>query len=175
MARLHTARSHGARQRRARTGVRARSPDEDLVARAEAAMAVLSMHFAGWMQDELQRLDRLGGRAAAMPGNLALINELYRAAHDIKGEASTFGFPAVARVTASLCHLIADAPHRDRLPPRLITRHIAAARNVMQPEQDHAALVDALEQLTARFLTDAQAQDDSPEIPSPPLAPRNDD
>ena len=46
---------------------------------------------------------------------------LFRAAHDIKGEASTFGFPAVAGVAESLCRLIEHTPDMQRIPLTLST------------------------------------------------------
>lgn len=36
--------------------------------------------------------------------------ELFRAAHDIKGGAATFGFPTAAAAAESLCRIIEHAP-----------------------------------------------------------------
>jgi len=36
--------------------------------------------------------------------------ELFRAAHDIKGEAATFGYPAVVGAADSLCRLLEHTP-----------------------------------------------------------------
>src|ERR1700741_2271205 len=79
---------------------------DDPVARAEAALAELSSEFAGWMDSEGDRLEaaRRGGKRDAFPRKSHDI--LFRAAHDIKGEAGTFGFPAVVGAAESLCRLI---------------------------------------------------------------------
>jgi chemotaxis protein histidine kinase CheA len=161
------ARSHGARKSPAARPTR----DEDLIARAEAAMVELSSHFAGWMADECRRLEGALRRLEADPSDRGLIAQLFRVAHDIKGEAGTFGFPMFERATASLCRLIGDAPSRERLPLRLVARHVAAVRRGLQTDREGEALISELERATAQFLSDAQAVDNCPEIESPPLAP----
>ena len=88
---------------------------EDPVARAEKALAELSPEFANWMDSECDRLDT-ARRNLLNDGHSAANKEaLFRAAHDIKGEAATFGYPAVASAANSLCRLIehtpAESPH----------------------------------------------------------------
>ena len=53
---------------------------------------------------------------------------LFRAAHDIKGEAATFGYPLVAPVADSLCRLIEHTPDLAQLPLRLVDQHVDAIR-----------------------------------------------
>src|SRR4029079_10666521 len=135
----------------ARTHARSRPPsrrvsnDEDLIARAEAAMADLSSHFSGWMQDECRRLEELSRRAAAQPADPAILEQLYRAAHDIKGEAGTFRYPVIERITASLSRLMSRAPDRAQIPLPLIQRHIAAVRRALAIDRNGEALAGELE------------------------------
>jgi len=49
---------------------------------------------------------------------------LFRAAHDIKGEAATFGFPLIEPVAASLCRLIEHSPDLARVPHTVIDQHV---------------------------------------------------
>ncbi|MGC3956684.1 MAG: Hpt domain-containing protein [Verrucomicrobiota bacterium] len=37
-------------------------------------------------------------------------DELFHAAHDIKGDAATFGYPSAAPIAESLCRLIEHTP-----------------------------------------------------------------
>ena len=52
--------------------------------------------------------------------------ELFRAAHDIKGDAATFGFPTAGAAAESLCRIIEHAPELDKVPADLIAHHINA-------------------------------------------------
>ena len=71
-------------------------PHDDPVARAEQALAQLSGEFAGWMHSECERLEAARQNIKRDGFNKKSHDELFRAAHDIKGEAATFGYPAVA-------------------------------------------------------------------------------
>jgi hypothetical protein len=79
---------------------------DDPVARAEAALAELSGQFSEWMHAECEALDRArhSAREAGMAAPQCAL--LFRAAHDIKGQAATFGFPLVTAVAESLCVLL---------------------------------------------------------------------
>ena len=71
---------------------------DDPVARAEKALAGLSGEFKNWMAieaDRLVRRPRRHSRGTASPTTTR--DELFRAAHDIKGDAATFGFPVRRR------------------------------------------------------------------------------
>jgi HPt (histidine-containing phosphotransfer) domain-containing protein len=99
---------------------------EDPVARAEKALAGLSDEFAKWMAIEC---DRLAAAHAAILKNgfaPAAHDELFRAAHDIKGGAATFGYPFAGAGAESLCRVIEHAPALDRVPAELIAYHINA-------------------------------------------------
>ena len=63
--------------------------------------------------------------------------ELFRAAHDIKGDAATFGFPAAAAAAESLCRIVEHAPDLEKVPAELITHHINAIQAIVR---DHTRL-----------------------------------
>ena len=76
-----------------------RVPESDLddpVGRAEKALAGLSGEFKNWMTIEADRLS--AAHAIVLRDGFTNENreELFRAAHDIKGDAATFGFPPPA-------------------------------------------------------------------------------
>ena len=58
--------------------------------------------------------------------------ELFRAAHDIKGDAATFGFPSAGAAAESLCRIIEHAPDLDLVPAELITHHINAIQAIVR-------------------------------------------
>ena len=99
---------------------------DDPVARAEKALAELSGEFKDWMLAEADRL--VAAHAAILKGGFSedANGELFRAAHDIKGDAATFGFPAAAAAAESLCRIIEHTPDLEKVPIELITHHINA-------------------------------------------------
>lgn len=130
----------------------------DPVARAEAALAELADDFSVWMDQECARLDIARNTIKASgitPGNRDV---LFRAVHDIKGQAATFGFPQVAPVADSLCRLIEHTPDIERLPLRLIDQHVDAIRAITHrnargdSEMTAARLAERLRHVTDEFL-----------------------
>ena len=104
--------------------------DDDPVARAEAALAQLSSEFAEWMQCRM-RASRNGAAEVVRQGFTEKTHaELFRAAHDIKGEAATFGYPAVVGAADSLCRLLEHTPGMSRIPLTLVEQHVDAVRAI---------------------------------------------
>jgi hypothetical protein len=103
---------------------------DDPVARAEKALAGLSGEFDDWMRIEC---DRLSNAFAAMQRdglNAENREELFRAAHDIKGDGETFGYPTAAAAAESLCRIIEHAPDLARVPGDLIMHHVNAIQAI---------------------------------------------
>jgi HPt (histidine-containing phosphotransfer) domain-containing protein len=132
--------------------------EDDPVARAEKALAELSTEFASWMDSECERLDK-ARRAVLGNGFTKSTKEaLFHAAHDIKGEAATFGFPLVAAAADSLCRLIEYTPDPTRIPFKLIDQHVDAVRAIYREysrsdAEDLAALLTGrLREVTDEFL-----------------------
>jgi HPt (histidine-containing phosphotransfer) domain-containing protein len=153
--------------------------DEDPVARAEAALGQLADEFPVWMARECERLDR--ARAAIAAGGFTKANheELFHAAHDIKGEAATFGFPRAAGVADSLCRLIEHTPDPSCMPLALVEQHVDAVRAIVReyarPDAAEMALVltRRLREVTDEFLAreNSHRPDYLDGILAPPLAP----
>lgn len=153
--------------------------DFDPVARAEAALAELANDFSVWMDHECARLDAARNTIKASgitPGNRDV---LFRAAHDIKGQAATFGFPQVAPIADSLCRLIEHMPDIARMPLRLVDQHVDAIRAITHKNtrgdglKYAAQLAEKLRHVTDEFLLHENR--DRPDvletILSPSLAP----
>jgi chemotaxis protein histidine kinase CheA len=58
--------------------------------------------------------------------------ELFRAAHDIKGDAATFGYPSAGAAAESLCRIIEHAPDLGQVPSDLIAHHINAIQAIVR-------------------------------------------
>jgi chemotaxis protein histidine kinase CheA len=105
---------------------------DDPVARAEKALAGLSGEFKDWMAIECDRL--AAAHAAILKDGFTTdtSQELFRAAHDIKGDAATFGFPTAGAAAESLCRIIEHAPDIERVPAELIAHHINAIQAIVR-------------------------------------------
>lgn len=105
---------------------------DDPVARAERALAGLSSEFKNWMAIEADRLS--AAHATILQGGFTrgTREELFRAAHDIKGDAATFGFPSAGAAAESLCRIIEHAPELERVPSDLIAHHINAIQAIVR-------------------------------------------
>jgi HPt (histidine-containing phosphotransfer) domain-containing protein len=110
---------------------------DDPVARAEQALAGLSGEFKTWMMTEAARLAAAYAVIVRDGFSEKANDELFRAAHDIKGDAATFGYPSAAAAADSLCRIIEHAPELDKVPAELITHHINAIQAIVN---DHTKL-----------------------------------
>lgn len=126
------------------------SAADDPVARAEHALAELSGEFSGWMETECERLDTARQVIKASGFTKATKDALFHATHDIKGEAATFGYPAVAAIADSLCRLIGYTPDMTKIPIALIDQHVDAVRAIIR-EYDRSDAVNMSRMLTARL------------------------
>ena len=155
--------------------------NDDPVARAEAALAALSSEFADWMKAECERLETARQDVKHRGFTEKTFEELFRIAHDIKGEAATFGFPEAAGVAESLCRLLEHSPEMARIPLQLVDQHVDAIRAITREHArlDVAAVAGTLKQ-RLREVTDDYLRrqnefrpDYLESIFSPPLAPRS--
>jgi HPt (histidine-containing phosphotransfer) domain-containing protein len=152
---------------------------DDPVARAEEALAGLSGEFRNWMETEADRLSAAHAAVLKQGFSDATREELFRAAHDIKGDAATFGFPSAAAAAESLCRIIEHAPDLDQVPSELIAHHINAIQAIVRERTklDTASVASALSK-KLRGVADeylAHANRDRPEhleaILAPSIAP----
>ncbi len=105
---------------------------DDPVARAEKALAGLSGEFKNWMTVEADRLSAAHANILRNGLTEDSREELFRAAHDIKGDAATFGYPSAGAAAESLCRIIEHAPELDEVPSNLIMHHINAIQAIVR-------------------------------------------
>src|SRR5260370_33183747 len=101
--------------------------------------------------------------------------ELFRAAHDIKGDAATFGYPSAGAAAESLCRIIEHAPDLDEVPSDLIAHHIKAIQAIVleRTKLDTVSMASELSR-QLRGIADAyltHANRDRPAHLEPILAP----
>ncbi len=153
--------------------------DDDPIARAEAALVQLSSEFSNWMQAECERIETARQAIKLLGMTDHTHSALFRAAHDVKGEAATFGYPEVVGVADSLCRLLEHTPEIAQIPLLLVDQHVDAVRamtreNARSDKAEVASeLVRRLREVTDDFLKrENEFRPDYLEnIFAPPLAP----
>jgi chemotaxis protein histidine kinase CheA len=106
----------------------------DVVQKAEESLAQLKGEFGNWMQGECDQLDAARQDIHQNGPNATNLLLLFRASHDIKGDAATLGFPMAGRLAGSLCRLIDHAPDRARIPLIVVDRYVEAIRAVVREQ-----------------------------------------
>ena len=128
--------------------------DTAAIMRAEAAMETLKVEFAAWIGDDVNRLVQCRDRFAETK-DAGTRDNLFRAGHDIKGQATTFEYPLVARIASSLCKLIEALKSPEALPLALVDAHVAAIRIIFRDQikdRSNRMAIELAEELEARVV-----------------------
>jgi chemotaxis protein histidine kinase CheA len=126
--------------------------DMAAVKRAEAAMETLKSEFTDWITTDIAKLGEVYDAFLANR-NATTADELFRASHDLKGQATTFEFPLIARVSSSLCKLIDELKQPEAISTALVDAHIGAIRVIFRDKIKSISNITALtlvEELEAR-------------------------
>ena len=119
-----------------RKTLRAALPGEaDPIERAEAALAAISGDFSNWMQDECARLDSARRKVRELGLSVKTRQELFLAAHDLKGDSGTLGYPEVMAAAESLCRLLEHTPDLTKIPLAIVDQHVGLVRRADDLEQ----------------------------------------
>ncbi|MFD1696767.1 Hpt domain-containing protein [Roseibium aestuarii] len=127
----------------------------DPVKAAEQAIARLAKNFPNWMETEARALVEQHDVIRRDGLNADTLDPLYQAAHNIKGQAQTLGYPLIGEVAGSLCTLIECVPSVDKIPPALLARHVESIRAMVlenardENNQTGAELLATLRSVTA--------------------------
>mgnify|MGYP001765185312 CR=1 FL=1 len=136
----------------------AKAGDPDPVAAAEAALARMASSFDDWMSAETQRLSELWTAADLTDYEREAREAFYRAAHDIKGQAATMGFPVAGRIAGSLCRLLEAIEEPEQLPRELVRQHVQSVRAIIvenareDTSKTARLLAQRLDEVTEDFL-----------------------
>jgi hypothetical protein len=126
--------------------------DSAAIKRAEQAFDELKHQFGDWIVEDVNRLVQRRDLYQALT-NEATLSDLYRASHDLRGQAATFDFPMVARVAASLCKLTDDTNYGLELPIALINAHVDAIKIIVRD-----AIKDPTDQMATALATEMERQ-----------------
>jgi chemotaxis protein histidine kinase CheA len=124
------------------------------VGEAETALEKLSVNFQKWLDDQIAVLREAHEDGVASGFSEDSTRALFRAAHDLRGQAATLGYPLAGEIAGSLCHLFDHIPAGGQVPRDLVRLHVDAVRAVVAEkasDENHAtgrSLVDSLHAIT---------------------------
>ncbi|MCC2112708.1 MAG: hypothetical protein KDJ16_11800 [Hyphomicrobiales bacterium] len=136
----------------------------DPVARAEEALAKLAEHFECWLGEEVDVLLRAWAELSKPPAYATgKHNAFYVAAHDLRGEAATFGYPLVSRLAGGICSIMENSTPED-MPFDLIRQHVMAIKAAVREKAEGngsetaRALVSHLAEIVAGVIAPAETR-----------------
>lgn len=139
----------------------------DLIAAADSAVQQLSARFSIWMDDEIETMQKGWETAKDLQFSAEPTDAFKRSVHDIKGQASTFGYPLAGQVAASLSRIFETIPAPTDWPNQLVDRHVQAIR-AMVAEQDKQnyettarELCETLSEITGEYIASLKTQNAS--------------
>lgn len=98
---------------------------------AEDAIEVLSEEFSDWMDQEVDRLADALTTIRQTGWNEKAVDIVFTISHDLKGQASTLGYPVITEICNTLCHLLEKAPEPTRISLNVIETFIASIRTII--------------------------------------------
>lgn len=128
---------------------------EDMLAEADRQVEELKPEFGQWMLAEVEALrDRLTEYLVGN-GDEEARGRLYRALHDIRGNAAAFGHALAGRIADSMCKLFDSAA---KVPQDIVVAHVhaiqaAVRENATDPEHPLGVLLIRELQRAAAVLT----------------------
>ena len=96
--------------------------DEATLKKAEALIANLQGDYLQWATEDAEHLVKALAHLEARPTDKGARDELFRIAHDMKGQGGSFGYDLITVVGDRLCRLL------EKLPAALTGSHLAAIR-----------------------------------------------
>lgn len=105
--------------------------DESLIAQASAAIKELEQNYEQWLAADISSLSEAYDAALRKPADCQThFDAMAEHAHNIKGQAGTFGYDLVAEIANSLNGFVHDRREATALDIEIVSAHIQALRVV---------------------------------------------
>ena len=141
------------------TGGSSNSAYQKAIKAAEEAIEQLSDEFDNWLTVEVDRLDQSVATLKTKGWNDEDKDVLFTISHDIKGQATTLGYPVITEICDTLCHLLEKAPNYNHISLKVIEIFASSIRSIIQQcqrgsENEKAnAISQGLRQMAMKILT----------------------
>ena len=125
---------------------------------AEFAIDKLSVEFDGWMNSSVDELLEKLPRVHEDGLDSEAGREVHTIVHDLKGQATTLGYPVVSEICDTLCNLLEKTPDVSRISPKIAELHIRSIQTIVQECTKHSddpkanAISTGLRQMVMKIL-----------------------
>jgi hypothetical protein len=132
--------------------------DAERLEKARATVAALAQDYRARLAEDARLLNEAWN---ADGGRKARLDRVYRLAHDIKGQGTTFGYPLATAVAAALCEILASEAVAHPKAGAVVEAHITALLAIATEPIEGAggaagaALLDGLKQTREKLGLDA--------------------
>ncbi len=99
---------------------------------AEAAIEELSAEFDDWLNIELNNLLETLNGIRENGWDTAHGERLFTIAHDLKGQATTLGYPTITEICDTLCNLLEKIPNIERLSLNVVEIFVASIKTIIE-------------------------------------------
>lgn len=111
----------------------ASSVADDILTRAFSVVERLAVEYPVHALCDIRTLNRLADRMAAEDDARAVIyDEIFRIAHDIRGQGTLFGYPLITRCAESLCRAVRTLEADDAAVIGLVRTHAVALQAILR-------------------------------------------
>jgi len=107
-------------------------PTPDMLERAEEAIERLSDDYPKWAMKDIDTLCTLMEEAEQTDeSRLESLQQIFKLAHDMRGQGGSFGYPLMTRVGSSLCRFTEVLNNPDERAMKVVRAHVEAMRAVI--------------------------------------------
>lgn len=114
------------------TGGSRHSAYKSAIKAAEDAIQDLSVEFDDWLKEEIERLILVFDALKVSGWNAKISDEIFTISHDIKGQATTLGYPVITDICDTLCHLLEKTPDVSHISLNVIDLFVSSIHNIVQ-------------------------------------------
>lgn len=106
--------------------------DLAMLEKAEQIIAGLQGSYLEWVEEDLAKLQSFYDQLQARPGeSAALLKEIFRVAHDVKGQGGSFGYDLMTVVGNHLCRFVEGLTEVGDAEREVIRLHLDALRLII--------------------------------------------
>ena len=108
--------------------------DVAAIKKAEKALEELSVNFEDWINQDIDKLVEARDNFLEDPLSYENSETLFQISHDLKGQATTFGYPLIHQFCTSLCRLIEAYQDKSKIPEILLNQHVDAIKALVREQ-----------------------------------------
>lgn len=126
---------------------------------AEEAIEELSVEFDDWINNDINEMMLVCDQIKEEGWTDKNTDKLFTLTHDLKGQATTLGYPVITEICNTLSHLLEKMPETNRISLKVIETFAQSIRTIIlqsdkdQQDQKAEAISVGLRQMALKILT----------------------